>query len=51
MLLVQEAGIYPTGADATQVNRDARDALEHSLREHAQCVRGAIDVEEDEADA
>jgi len=49
--LYQEAGVYATGEGATQADRDARDALERSLREHAQRVRGAIDVEEGEADA
>jgi hypothetical protein len=49
--LYQEAGVYATGEGATQADRDARDALERSLREHAQRVRGAIDIEEGEADA
>jgi len=49
--LYQEAGVYATGEHATQADRDARDALERSLREHAQRVRGEIDVEEGEADA
>ena len=49
--LYQEAGIYATGEGATQADRDARDALERSLREHAQRVRGAIDVEEAGTDA
>ena len=49
--LYQEAGVYATGEHATQADRDARDALERSLREHAQRVRGELDVEEGEADA
>ena len=49
--LYQEAGVYATGEHATQADRDARDALERSLREHAQRVRGAIDVEEAGTDA
>ena len=49
--LYQEAGVYATGEHATQADREARDALERSLREHAQRVRGAIDVKEGEADA
>ena len=49
--LYQEAGVYATGEGATQADREARDALERSLREHAQRVRGEIDVEEGEADA
>lgn len=44
--LYQEAGVYATGADATEADREARDALERSLREHAQRVRGQLDVEE-----
>lgn len=44
--LYQEAGAYATGEHATQADREARDALERSIKEHAQRVRGALDVEE-----
>lgn len=49
--LYQEAGVYATGEHATAADREARDALERSLREHAQRVRGTVDVEEGESDA
>lgn len=41
--LYQEAGVYATGEHATQADREARDALERSIREHAQRVRGEVD--------
>lgn len=44
--LYQEAGVYATGADATEADREAHDALERAAREHAQRVRGAIDTDE-----
>jgi len=47
--LYQEAGVYATGDDATQADTDARDALERSLREHAQRVRGEVEAETQEA--
>lgn len=49
--LYQEAGVYATGEGATQADRDARDALERSVKEHAQRVRGQVDVEEGATDA
>jgi hypothetical protein len=49
--LYQEAGVYATGADITQADQEARNALERLLKEHAQRVRGTIDVEEGEANA
>jgi hypothetical protein len=49
--LYQEAGVYATGEHATQADKDARDALERSLKEHAQRVRGETDSEEGAADA
>ena len=36
--LYQEAAVYATTEEATQADKDARDALKHSLREHAQRV-------------
>jgi hypothetical protein len=49
--LYQEAGVYATGEGATQADKDARDALKRATREHAQRVRGQVDVEEGAADA
>jgi len=49
--LYQEAGVYATGEDATQADRDARDALKRSIYEHAQLVRRTVDIEKDQADA
>jgi len=49
--LYDELGVYTTHRHATQADKDARDALERSLREHAQRVRGQVDVEEGATDA
>jgi len=43
--LYQEAGVYASGEDATEADRDARDALKRSIREHSQRIRGEVDVE------
>jgi hypothetical protein len=46
--LYQEAGVYATGEHATQADRDARDALERSIKEHAQRVRGQVEPDADQ---
>jgi len=43
--LYQEAGVYATGENATEADREARNALRRSIREHAQRVAGEIGQE------
>ena len=52
-LLYQEAGVYASGEDAVEADREARECLRRSVREHAQRVEGDLDRDgqEGEADA
>ncbi|WP_049987121.1 hypothetical protein [Halobellus rufus] len=48
--LYQEAGVYAASDDATEADREARDCLKRSLREHAQRVRGEVPAGEEDDD-
>ncbi|MDQ2053212.1 hypothetical protein [Halobellus sp. H-GB7] len=49
--LYQEAAVYASGDDATEADREARDCLKRSIREHAQRVRAEVgDIDQEGAD-
>ena len=48
--LYDELGVYATHEHATEADREARDALKRSLRDHAQRVRGELEDDQEAAD-